>query len=100
MTKYTAKLAVGFLVGLALSVLTFFAVTAFTRTGSFIQAESVQRVHTIGERCESTAHQAKVLHHNLPASHQGEAQWFAKSYRRCLVSLAKVEKRAGVKYHP
>lgn len=67
---------------------------------ALVHTESVQRVHTIGERCEATHHQAMVLHNNLPASHQGEAAWFNASYERCLVSLAKVEARAGVTYKP
>ena len=66
----------------------------------FVHDESVQRVHTIGERCEMTDHQRKVLEANLPPQSQSEAAWFEGSYHRCLHSLAKVEARAGAKYSP
>ena len=65
---------------------------------SFVQAESEQRVHTIGERCEMTDHISKLIQHNLPPSRQSEGVWFKNSATRCRSSLAKVEGRAGVSY--
>jgi hypothetical protein len=56
----------------------------------FVQAESEQRVHTIGERCESQLHQA--------LEHGPQEHWFLKAHGKCLKSLAKVEARAGVSY--
>jgi tRNA(Leu) C34 or U34 (ribose-2'-O)-methylase TrmL len=56
----------------------------------FVQAESEQRVHTIGERCESQYHQA--------LEHGPQEHWFVKAHGTCLRSLAKVEARAGVTY--
>lgn len=64
---------------------------------AFVAAESVQRVHTIGERCETTRHETEVLTAGLGAR-DPQSVWFAGSSRKCLRSLAKVEKRAGVTY--
>lgn len=57
---------------------------------SFVQAESEQRVTTIGERCESQLHQAE--------EHGPQERWFLMAHGKCLKSLAKVEARAGVSY--
>jgi hypothetical protein len=94
-------IAAGFvIVLLAIAANTYINLHDHQSLTSFVHAESVQRVQTIGERCETTTHQATVLHHNLPAARQGEAAWFDQSYARCLKSLAKVEARAHVRYEP
>lgn len=80
-------------------VLAAFSILAYTRTNGFVHEESVQRVHTIGERCETTRHQLTLLEGYLPPTNP-QVEWFKASYGRCHKSLAKVEKRAGVKYKP
>jgi uncharacterized protein HemX len=66
--------------------------TTIELVGRDLHTESVQRVTTIGERCEGEL---------LSAEEHGpkERQWLA-AHRRCLVSLAKVEARAHVHYVP
>lgn len=100
MTKTSGLVALGVAILLAIGANTYVSLTDHGDLSGFVKAESVQRVHTIGERCEATEHQATVLHNRLPASAKHEADWFDASYQRCLESLAKVEARAGVKYRP
>jgi hypothetical protein len=99
-TKRNGLVAVALVILLAIAANTYIGLRDHKSLTSFVRAESEQRVQTIGERCETTAHQATVLHHNLPPARQGEAAWFDRSYARCLGSLAKVEARAHVTYKP
>lgn len=99
MTRRALIVAVAVVTSLAVVALAIFAILAYTRISDFVQEESVQRVHTIGERCETTHHELEVLQAALPASSR-QVRWFAQSYARCLKSLAKVEARAGVHYTP
>lgn len=92
MSRRTLAIAVAVLLSLAVALLAAFAVLAYVRTDDFAHDESVQRVTTIGERCESQYHQA--------LEHGPQEHWFLKAHRACLGSLAKVEARAGVSYHP
>ena len=81
------------LVGLLLILITLAGlVFTYERVSDYVQAESVQRVHTIGERCESQQHSAD--------EHGPQEAWFLWAHGRCKVSLAKVEARAGVHYKP
>ena len=84
---------------LAIAGNTYISLRDHAATTGFILAESVQRVTTVGERCETTAHEAAILRYLAPPQ-QDEAAWFSESYARCLKSLAKVEARAHVKYAP
>lgn len=100
MTKTAGIIALGLAILLAIGANAYISLSDHESLLSFVRQESAQRVHTIGERCEATEHQAEALHHNLPPAHQGEAAWFDTSHARCLKSLAAVEKRAGVRYEP
>jgi uncharacterized protein HemX len=60
--------------------------------GRDLHAESVQRVTTIGERCEGELLSAE--------EHEPKERQWLTAHRRCLVSLAKVEARAHVRYEP
>jgi hypothetical protein len=85
---------------LALTGLGLIVLNLVAEQKTFAHEESVQRVHTIGERCETTAHTLTILQNNLPPSKHAEEDWFQGSYTHCLKSRAKVEARAGVKYKP
>lgn len=100
MTKTKGIVALALVFTLALAVNGWVTWHDHGSLSGFVHAESAQRVTTIGERCETTEHQAKVLHNNLPPAHRSEARWFHTSYARCKRSLAKVEARAGVTYQP
>lgn len=98
-----SKPRVGYLVQ-ALGILAMFValvltVWAFKILREYVQAESAQRVTTIGERCETTRHQSEILTAALGPNNP-QSEWFAESYTRCLKSLAKVEARAGIAYKP
>lgn len=90
MTRRTLIVAMSALGALLVCALAALAILAFTRVSNFAHDESVQRVHTIGERCEQEEHQAE--------EHGPQEAWFLEAQVRCRVSLAKVEARAGVHY--
>lgn len=92
MTRNNLSAAAVVLILLAIGVNTYISLHDHGKTTSFIKQESKQRVHTIGERCESQLHQAY--------EHGPQEGWFLMAHGKCLKSLAKVERRAGVKYHP
>lgn len=92
MTKTSALIAVNAVIVLAVSVALFVALKDHGGLKAYVQAESAQRVHTIGERCESQLHQAM--------EHGPQEAWFIGAHSKCLGSLAKVEARAGVRYSP
>jgi hypothetical protein len=89
----------GLLILLALGGNTYISLHDHAGLTGLVHAESVQRVTTIGERCETTMHESEVLTDGLGAGNP-QSKWFAGSYRKCLKSLAKVEKRAHVRYVP
>jgi hypothetical protein len=77
---------------LAIAGNTYISLRDHGATTGFILAESVQRVTTIGERCESEMHSAQ--------EHGSQESWFLMAHAKCLLSLAKVEARAHVRYEP
>lgn len=92
MTKTSALIAVITVITLSVAVALFVALKDHGDLSGLVHAESVQRVHTIGERCESQLHQAM--------EHGSQEVWFIEAHDKCLKSLAKVESRAGVTYEP
>lgn len=92
MTRNGLIIAAVFLILLAIGANSYLSLHDHDRLQANFQVESEQRVHTIGERCETTDHQAK--------EHGSQEAWFLRSHQRCLKSLAKVEARAGVHYGP
>lgn len=100
MTRRSGLAAAVTVLLLAIAANTVLSIRAYDHTTSFLGEESRQRVHTVGERCETTARTLRILQNNLPPSKHDEEGWFLTSYKRCKASLQSIEARAGVRYTP